>query len=417
MVLVALAARAPGVAAAHSVHVRGTATSSTTSHCARRRDDPGGRAPDAQGRGSPDGTYDLAVPDRARMTPYITARGHHTIYLQTFTTSGEDLENVNFQTPTEDVYRALAALLKVPLDAAGDPKGARSSRPSARGTSATSASPASSATARTASRGRRRPRPRRCRLRSTSTSRSSRIRRRCARREDGGVIWTAVPTGSTDQRAPPDDAVRELRRDVPAGPDRQRQPAMGPARARAGEPRPGLGDVGASADRRRDAALAGRARAAGRARGSACAAPDRACPFTSRTLAAPPRAARSTSRPALGRSARRRCAPARRSPSRSRRTRIDGTSSAGRSARAGPAADDALRAAGRSLGRHLDRCAQLRERALDALGEHREIRRRHAVGVEAEDHLPGIADDRDADRCPANSGTSGSTSTSGAPKA
>ena len=60
---------------------------------------------------------------------------------------------------------------------------------------------------------------------------------------------------------------------------------------------------------------------------------------------------------------------------------------------------------------------ELRERALDALGEHREVGRRHAVGVEAEDHLAGVADDRDADRWPANSGTSGRTSTSGAPNA
>ena len=68
-----------------------------------------------------DGTYDLAVPDRAKVTPYIVAAGYHTIYLQTFTTDGEDLVNVNFQTPTEAVYRALAALLEVPLGARGNP--------------------------------------------------------------------------------------------------------------------------------------------------------------------------------------------------------------------------------------------------------------------------------------------------------
>ncbi len=68
----------------------------------------------------PDGRYDLRVPDHARVTPYIVARGYHTIYLQTFTTSGEDLVNVNFQTPTDAIYRALAALLKVPLDSRGN---------------------------------------------------------------------------------------------------------------------------------------------------------------------------------------------------------------------------------------------------------------------------------------------------------
>jgi hypothetical protein len=67
-----------------------------------------------------DGTYDLVVPDGARITPFIVAAGYHTIYLQTFTTAGEDLANVNFQTPTVEIYKALAALLEVPLDANGE---------------------------------------------------------------------------------------------------------------------------------------------------------------------------------------------------------------------------------------------------------------------------------------------------------
>jgi hypothetical protein len=49
------------------------------------------------------------------VTPYIRASGYHSIFLQTFRPDGEDLERVNFQTPTEGVYRALAALLGVPL--------------------------------------------------------------------------------------------------------------------------------------------------------------------------------------------------------------------------------------------------------------------------------------------------------------
>src|SRR4051794_29729138 len=68
------------------------------------------------------GTYDLVVPDRARVTPYIVAAGHHTIYLQTFTLDGGNLANVNFQTPSDSAYRGLAALLRVPLDAHGDPR-------------------------------------------------------------------------------------------------------------------------------------------------------------------------------------------------------------------------------------------------------------------------------------------------------
>lgn len=70
-----------------------------------------------------DGTYDLKVPDGKRVTPYINAAGHHTIHLQTFTTDGQDLDNVNFQTPSDAIYGALAALLSVPLGAGGDPVG------------------------------------------------------------------------------------------------------------------------------------------------------------------------------------------------------------------------------------------------------------------------------------------------------
>ena len=65
-------------------------------------------------------SYDLVVPDRRKVTPYITAPGYHTIYLQTFRTAGEDLARVNFQTPRESIYRALAALLDVPLDEDGE---------------------------------------------------------------------------------------------------------------------------------------------------------------------------------------------------------------------------------------------------------------------------------------------------------
>jgi hypothetical protein len=67
-----------------------------------------------------DGRYDLMVPDHAKVTPYIVDPGYHTIYLQTFTTNGEDLANVNFQTPTDAVYRGLVALLKVPVDSHGN---------------------------------------------------------------------------------------------------------------------------------------------------------------------------------------------------------------------------------------------------------------------------------------------------------
>ncbi len=68
-----------------------------------------------------DGTYDLAVPDHAKVTPYIVAPGYHTVYLQTFTTDGEDLANVNFQTPIDAVYAGLVKVLAVPVNASGNP--------------------------------------------------------------------------------------------------------------------------------------------------------------------------------------------------------------------------------------------------------------------------------------------------------
>ena len=119
-VALALLATAPA-AGAKTVHIRGTAyefnntgvrLGGATIRVAQRP-----RLHATVGR---DGTYDLAVPDRATVTPYIVAAGHHTIFLQTFRTAGVDLDRVNFQTPTEDTYRALAALLAVPLGAGGE---------------------------------------------------------------------------------------------------------------------------------------------------------------------------------------------------------------------------------------------------------------------------------------------------------
>ena len=112
---------APAGAEAKRVHIRGTAyefnntdfmLSGATIRVAEN--------PRLSARVKSNGTYDLAVPDHTAVTPYIVAAGHHTVYLQTFRTAGEDLERVNFQTPSDDIYRALAALLSVPLDADGE---------------------------------------------------------------------------------------------------------------------------------------------------------------------------------------------------------------------------------------------------------------------------------------------------------
>ena len=108
-------------ASARSVHIRGTAyefnntkvrLGGATIRVAER--------PRIRATVRRNGSYDLVVPDRANITPYITAAGYHTIYLQTFRTAGENLTRVNFQTPPESIYRALAAALEVPLDEHGE---------------------------------------------------------------------------------------------------------------------------------------------------------------------------------------------------------------------------------------------------------------------------------------------------------
>lgn len=64
-----------------------------------------------------DGSYDIEVPDDADVTPYIDPPpGYRTTYLQTFHTSGHDLENVHFQVTPDPYYLAFAGLLSIPLD-------------------------------------------------------------------------------------------------------------------------------------------------------------------------------------------------------------------------------------------------------------------------------------------------------------
>lgn len=58
-----------------------------------------------------DGNYDLEVPDQATVTPYIIMPGYHTVYLQTFTTNGRNIENVHFETPTNWQFRLFEIFL------------------------------------------------------------------------------------------------------------------------------------------------------------------------------------------------------------------------------------------------------------------------------------------------------------------
>jgi hypothetical protein len=118
----ALAAAVAAPASAAIVHLRGTAYEFNDvkvrlgGAAIRVAEDPALGA-----TAKADGSYDLQVPDGRAITPYINAAGHHTIYLQTFRTGGQDLDNVNFQTPSDAVYGALAALLSVPVGPDGNP--------------------------------------------------------------------------------------------------------------------------------------------------------------------------------------------------------------------------------------------------------------------------------------------------------
>lgn len=122
MMSLAMALAGPASAVAKDVHLRGTAYEFNEVETRL-----GGAAvkvaerPGLETVVKADGSYDLKVPDKAQVTPYIQAAGYHTIYLQTFTTAGADLRDVNFQVPTDAVYGALVALLSVPTDADGDP--------------------------------------------------------------------------------------------------------------------------------------------------------------------------------------------------------------------------------------------------------------------------------------------------------
>lgn len=73
------------------------------------------------------GDYVLTVPNDTNVTPYIVS-GNYTpgqhyneIDLQTFHPRGADIENANFQTPSDAEYNGLKAILAVPSDANGRP--------------------------------------------------------------------------------------------------------------------------------------------------------------------------------------------------------------------------------------------------------------------------------------------------------
>jgi len=68
-----------------------------------------------------DGAYSITVPNDADITLRATATGYHETYTQTFHTSGADLTQVNFQMPADMIFKAMAGIAHVSLDADGNP--------------------------------------------------------------------------------------------------------------------------------------------------------------------------------------------------------------------------------------------------------------------------------------------------------
>lgn len=121
--LAAATTTAQAAAAAKKIHITGTAYEfNNTKVKLKGAKVKVAEIPSASATVKADGTYDLVVPDKTTVTPYIIAAGYHTVYLQTFKTGGENLEHVNIQTPTNAVAMALAQIVNVKVNAENYPE-------------------------------------------------------------------------------------------------------------------------------------------------------------------------------------------------------------------------------------------------------------------------------------------------------
>ena len=176
------------------------------------------------------GDYDLKVPNRATVTPYIEpGPGFNEIDLQTFHTRGRNIRHANFQTPADAEYQGLAALLGVELGPDGRPlqcvvvstASARNVRGVPFGTFV-ERTPHGVAGA-TASRGSGAAGADLLQRFGDPRSRSDRDLRRRGDRLDRGS-GRHLPA----DRRPSEHGLRELPRHLRAGPGGQREPALGP---------------------------------------------------------------------------------------------------------------------------------------------------------------------------------------------
>lgn len=124
--MLALAAMAPATAGAGgstsgTVHIRGVVYSffGIDEHA------PGAvirvdEFPELSAPVGPDGAYDITVPDNANVTLYADPPPTYSkTYLQTFRTSGQDIEAAHFQLPRDWHYDAFSNLLEIPRDEQG----------------------------------------------------------------------------------------------------------------------------------------------------------------------------------------------------------------------------------------------------------------------------------------------------------
>ena len=106
---------APTTPPAAVAHVRGTAYTFNTPDPIAGATIRVEELPDVSAVTAADGSYELELPVGAEVTAYIEAAGHHSIHVQTFVLDdahdGTELDGVNFQTPSDDIYEGLRALV------------------------------------------------------------------------------------------------------------------------------------------------------------------------------------------------------------------------------------------------------------------------------------------------------------------
>lgn len=75
--------------------------------------------PELEAVAGPNGAYSIEVPNDADITPYASFPDYYTVHDQTFHTRGKDLNQVNFQMPTQAIAEVMAGI--VGAETTGEP--------------------------------------------------------------------------------------------------------------------------------------------------------------------------------------------------------------------------------------------------------------------------------------------------------